>query len=196
MQSGELCVEGSDQPFMFGGGEVDRVAIGGGGCMVLSGDPARASPSATSSREIFSSSARCAGSRLAQMDARCPRWGGGPLLMAREARGSGTVGRNPGVRPVLEPVVARRSVAAMGERSRSGPGAREGGEAILVVTLAEAPVLGLEDAVVGVVGEDMLRETRKQGARGEKSRGGATRTVKGGWLATRVVTRGAVAEVR
>ena len=85
------------------------------------------------------------------MNARCPRWGGGPSLMAREARGSGNVGRNPGVRPVLEPVVARRSVGAMGDRSKSGPGAEGGGEAILVVTLEEAPVLGLGDTVVDVV---------------------------------------------
>ena len=83
----------------------------------------RASTSSTSCREIFSSSARCAGSRLAQMNARCPRWGGGPSLMAREARGSGTVGHKPGVRPVLEPVVARRSVGAMrgGPRADRGP---------------------------------------------------------------------------
>ena len=155
---------------------------------------ARASPSSISRRETLSSLACCAGSRLVQMDARCPRCGGGPV-MAMEARGSGTVGRKPGVRPVLEPVVARRSVGAMGERSKSGPGAEGGGQAILVVTLSEAPVLGLRDAVVDVVGEDMLREARK-GARDEKSRGGAARTVKGGWLATRVVTRGAVAEIR
>ena len=38
-QSGELCTEGSNQPFMLGGGEFDRVAIGGGGCIVLSGYP-------------------------------------------------------------------------------------------------------------------------------------------------------------
>ena len=58
------------------------------------------------------------------MDARCPKWGGGPV-MAREARGSGTVGRKPGA--VLEPVLARRSVGAMGERSERRPGAEEGG---------------------------------------------------------------------
>ena len=73
---------------------------------------ARASPLATPSREISSSSARCAGSRRAQMYARCPRWGGGPSLTAKKARGSGAVGRKPGVRPVLDPVVARRSVGA------------------------------------------------------------------------------------
>ena len=46
---------------------------------------------------------------------------GGPVV-AREARGIGTEGRNSGVRPVLEPVEARRSAGSMGERSRSGPG--------------------------------------------------------------------------
>ena len=53
-------------------------------------------------------------------------WGGEPA-MAREARGSGTVGRNPGVRPVLEPVEVRRSAGAIIERSKSGPGAEGGG---------------------------------------------------------------------
>ena len=120
------------------------------------------------------------------MDARCPRWGGGQLVMTREARGSGTVGRKPEVRPVLEPVLARRSVGAMGERSKSGPGAEGGGKAIVV---------GLGDGVAEVPGEDMLQEACN-GARGEKSRGGCTRSVKGGWLATSVVTRGAVAEIR
>ena len=38
-QSGELCVEGSNQPLILDGGEFDRVAIGGGGCIVLSGYP-------------------------------------------------------------------------------------------------------------------------------------------------------------
>ena len=99
------------------------------------------------------------------------------------------------MRLVLDPVVARRSVGAMGKRSNGGPGAEGGGEATLAVTSGESPVRSLEDAMVGVVGEDMLLEDRK-GARGDKSRGGATRTVKGGWLATCVVTRGAVAEVR
>ena len=46
--------------------------------------------------------------------------------MAREARGSGTVERKPGARPVLEPVIARRAVGAMGERSKSGPGPKRG----------------------------------------------------------------------
>ena len=114
------------------------------------------------------------------MDARCPRCGGGPV-MAMEARGSGTVGRKPGVRPDLDPVLAQRPVGAMGERSRSGPGVEGGGEAVLVVALAEVPVLVLGDAVVDVVVEDMLWEARK-GARGETSRGGpeAGRGLKGG----------------
>ena len=76
--------------------------------------------------------------------------------MAMEARGSGTVGRKPGVHPVLEPMLARRSVGAMGQRSRSGPGAEGGGEAVLVVASAEVLVLVLGDAVVDVVVEDML----------------------------------------
>ena len=37
-------------------------------------------------------------------------------------------GAQAGVRPVLEPVLTRRSVGAMGERSTSGPGAEGGGE--------------------------------------------------------------------
>ena len=128
------------------------------------------------------------------MDARHTRWGGGPV-MAREARGSGTVGRNPGVRPVLESVEARRSAVAIGERSRSGPGAEGGGEDVLVVDWAEVPVVGLGEAVVDAVVRGMLWEAR-EGARGKKSLAGGTRSVKGGWLATCVVIRGAVAEVR
>ena len=127
------------------------------------------------------------------MDARYTRWGGGSV-MAREARGSGTVGRSPGVRPVLEPVKARRSAGGIGERSRSGPGAEGGGEAVLVVAWADVPVVVLGDAVVDEVVEDILLEARR-GARGEKAPGRATRMVKGGWSATRVVPRGAGAEV-
>ena len=107
--------------------------------------------------------------------------------MEREASSSGTVGRKPGVRPVLEPVVARRSVGAMGERSKRGPETEGRGEAVLV------GILG--DEVAEVLGEDILREAR-HGARGEKSRGGYTRSVKRGWLATCVVTRWTVAEIR
>ena len=79
------------------------------------------------------------------------------------------MGRKPGVRPVPDTVVARRSMGEMGERSNSGPGVQGGGEAMLAVTSAETPVLSLGDAMVGVVGEDMLLEARKEGARGDKS---------------------------
>ena len=93
------------------------------------------------------------------MGARCPRWDGGPSLEVGKVRGIGAVGRNPGLRPVLEPVLARRSVGGIGERPKSGPEA-EGGEAVLVVILG--------DEVAEEVEEDMLREARN-GARGEKS---------------------------
>ena len=130
------------------------------------------------------------------MGARYPRWGGGPSVVERKARGSGTVGRNPGVRPVPETVLARRSVGGIGERSKSGPGAEGGGEAVLVVILgAEVLVVGLGDGVAEVLEKDMLREARNE-ARDEKSRGRHTRSEKGGWLATSVVTRGTVAEIR
>ena len=155
---------------------------------------ARARRSSTSRGETFASSACCAWSKLAETDARCPRWGGGPSLAAREARGSGAVGRKPGVRPVLGPVVARRSVGPMGEKSRSGPEAEGGGESVLVVASVAVPVFFVGDAVGNEVVDMPLREARKA-ARGVKSRGGATRTVKGGWSATRVVTRGAGEEL-
>ena len=72
------------------------------------------------------------------------------------------MGRKPGVRPVLEPVLARRSVGPIGERSRSGRGAEGGGEVILVVAWTEVPVVGLGEAVVDQVVEDMaLWETRR-----------------------------------
>ena len=66
------------------------------------------------------------------MGARCPRWGGDPSVGVRKARGSGAAGRSPGVRPIPEPVLSRRSVEGIGERSRSGRGAEGGGEAVLV----------------------------------------------------------------
>ena len=154
---------------------------------------ARANPSSTSWRETFTTLACCLGVRVSQMDAKCPRWGGGPV-MAMKVRGSGAVGRKPGVRPVLAPVEARRSAGAIGERSRSGPGAEGGGEAILVVSWAEVPVGAVGEAVVDEGLEVMLWEARRA-ARGVKPRGGATRTVKGGWSAIRVVAQGAGAEV-
>ena len=121
------------------------------------------------------------------MGAKCPRWDGGPSAAVGKARGSGAAGRKPGVRPVPEPVLSRMSVEGIGEKSRGGRGAEGDGEADLVL------VLGAE--VAEVVEEDMLREARN-GARGEKSRGGHIRSVKEGWLAMSVVTRGVVAGIR
>ena len=187
VQSGELGTEGSNQPSMLGGSQVDRVPIGDGPRGVGSRYPGAGESFSTSRRETLSIVACCAGSRLAHMGARCPRWGGGPSLEVGKVRGIAAVGRNPGVRPVPEPVLARRSVGGIDERSKSGPGAEGGGEVVLMVTLG--------DDVAEVLGEDMLREARN-GARGEKSRGGGTRSVKGGLLATSVVTRGAVVEIR
>ena len=119
------------------------------------------------------------------MGAKCPTWDGGPSVAVGKARGSGAAGRSPGVRPVPEQVLPRMSVDGNGERSRGGRGA-EGDckKAVLVL------VLGAE-----AVEEDMLREARN-GARGEKSRGGRIRSVKGEWLATSVVARGVVAGLR
>ena len=132
----------------------------------------------------------CAGSRLSQIGAKSPRWGGGPSLAVEKASGSEAAGRNPGVRPVPEPVLSRMSVDGIGERSRGGRVAKGDGEAVLEL------VLGAEVAEVAeVVEEDMLLEARN-GARGEKSRGGHMRSVKGGWLATSVVARGVVAGIR
>ena len=82
----------------------------------------------------------------------------------------------------------------MGGRSRSGPGAEGGGEAILAVACAEVPMVFLGEVVVDKFLEDMLWETRRE-ASGAKARGGATRTLKGGGLATRIVARGAGSEV-
>ena len=112
------------------------------------------------------------------MDVRYARWVGGPVV-ARETRGTGAMGRNPEVRPVLEPVEARRSAGFMGRRSRSRPGAEAGGEAILAVAGAEVPVVVLGEVAVDEFLDDMLWEARRV-VRGEKARGGAIRTVKGG----------------
>ena len=49
--------------------------------------------------------------------------GGGPSFERGKVRGSGAAGRSPGVRPVLKPVLARRSVEGVGETFRSGRGA-------------------------------------------------------------------------
>ena len=101
------------------------------------------------------------------------------------ARGSGASERNPRVRPVPKPELPRMSVEGTGEVSRGGREAEGDDEAVLLSVL-EAEV----------VEENMLRETRK-GARGEKSQEGYMGpTVKGGWLAASVVTRGVVAGIR
>ena len=107
--------------------------------------------------------------------------------MARgKVRGSGVAGRSPGVRPVREPVLARRSGEGVGEKSESGRGAEWASEAV---------VFFLGEAVAEVVVEDMALLEARRGARGEKVRRGAVRTVKGRWSATCVVTRGAGAEL-
>ena len=84
---------------------------------------ARANPSSTSWRKTFPTSACCSGMRVLQMDAKCPRWGGGPAMARGKVRGSGAAGLRPGVRPVLEPVLARRSGEGVGEKSKKGRGA-------------------------------------------------------------------------
>ena len=128
----------------------------------------------------------CVGVRVSQMGAMHTRWGGGPSLESGEVRGSGTAGRSSGVRPVLEPVLARRSVEGVGEKSRSGRGAEGAGEAVFERGAGSAVVvLILGKAVADVVVEDMALRKARKGARGGQSRGGATRTVKGGWSATR-----------
>ena len=70
----------------------------------------RARPSSTSWREGRVRSARCCAERVAQTGAQWSRWGGGALLGVRAARGTGAVGRSPGVRSVADPELARRSV--------------------------------------------------------------------------------------
>ena len=131
-----------------------------------------ATPSSMSRRETNLILACMSGSMLSQTDARCRRWGGGPLVAAWKARGSGAAGRNPRVRPVPEPELPRISVEGTGEVSRGGREAEGGGEAFFCRVLEGE-----------VVGEDMLREARK-GAKGEKSqRGHMGPAVKGGWSA-------------
>ena len=79
-------------------------------------------------------------------------------MAARKARvGSGESGRNPRVRPVPEPELARLSLVGTGEVPRDGRVADGDGEAVFLRVLARE-----------VVGEGMLREARKE-ARGEKS---------------------------
>ena len=146
----------------------------------------RARPSSTSWREGRVRSARCCAERVVQMGAQWSRWGGGPPLAVKAARGTGAVGRSPGVRPVLEPVLARRSGEGVGEKADWGSGAVWAGEAAVVFWGEEAA----EVVVAGMV----LLEARRE-ARGVKTRGGITRTVKGGWSATCMVARRAGTEL-
>ena len=117
------------------------------------------------------------------MDARCSRWGGGPAMPRGKVLGNGAAGRSPGVRPVFEPVVALRSGEGVGEKS-----IRRGG----AVWAEEAVVVFWGEEVAEVEGM-MLLEARR-GARGEKARLGAVRTVKGRWPAICVVKQGAGVE--
>ena len=97
--------------------------------------------------------------------------GGGPRVLALKAlRGRGESGRNPRVRPVLEPEMSRIAVDSTGEVLRGGCAAEgDGGAATVLSEDAEAVLLVV--LAVEVVREDMLREARKE-ARDEKSRGG------------------------
>ena len=103
----------------------------------------RARPSSTSWMKGRARSARCCAVRVSQMCAQWSRWGGGPPLAVRAARGTGVVGRSPGVRPVADPALARRSVEPIGEKSKSGPDVGGGGDPVLVLMLAAVPEVGL-----------------------------------------------------
>ena len=103
-----------------------------------------------------------------------------------KVRGSGAAGRSPGVRPVLKPVLALRSGEGVGEKSNRGRGAVWAGEAVVVFWGEE---------VAEVVVESMVLLEARRGARGEKARRGAVRTVKGRLSAICVVTQGAGAEL-
>ena len=103
----------------------------------------RARPSSTSWMESRVRSARCCAVRVSQMCAQWSRWGGGPPLAVRAARGTGAVGRSPDVRPVADPALARRSVEPIGEKSKSGPDFGGGGDPVLVLMLAAVPEVGL-----------------------------------------------------
>ena len=82
--------------------------------------------------------------------------------MARgKVRCKGAAGRSPGVRPVLEPVLARKSGEGGGEKSRSGRGAERAGEAVELI---------LGGAVAEVVVEGMVLLEIRRGARGERAR--------------------------
>ena len=116
-----------------------------------------------------------------------------PALKALGGRGES--GRNPRIRPLPEPEMSQKTVDATGEVLRGGCVAEgDGGAAMVLSEGAEAVLLAVLAAVV--VREDMLREAR-EGARGEKSRGGNLEpAVKGGCSAMSIlVTRGVVAAI-
>ena len=73
-------------------------------------------------------------------------------------RGRGAVGRNPGVRPVLDPVMALTSVKPIDEKSRSGPEVEEGGR--------PRPGAGLGGSPGGLLGRRSGRRCRRHGATG------------------------------
>ena len=108
---------------------------------------------------------------MSQTGAQCSRWGGGPPLAVRAVRGTGAVGRSPGVRPVVDPVLTRRSVGPMREKSKSGPDVEGGGDPVLVLMWAAVPKVGLVEEAVDDALDMILREARKA-ARGVKTRGG------------------------
>ena len=132
----------------------------------------RASPSSTWWREGRATSARCWAVTVSQTGAQCSRWGGGPPLAVRAVLGTGAVGRSPGVRPVVDPVLTRRSVGPMREKSKSGPDVEGGGDPVLVLMWAAVPEVGLVEEAVDDALDMILRETRKT-ARGVKTRGGS-----------------------
>ena len=57
--------------------------------------------------------------------------------------------RSPGVRSVADPVLARRSVEPIGERSKSGPDVGGGGDPVLALMWAAVPEVGLGEEAVG-----------------------------------------------
>ena len=75
---------------------------------------------------------------------------------------TGAVGRSPGVRPVLEPVLARRSGEGVGEKDDRGSGAVWAGEAAVVFWGEEAAEVVVAGMVTG----------GSQGGKGRENTGG------------------------
>ena len=76
------------------------------------------------------------------------------------------------MRPVVDPVLARRSVEPMGEKSKSRPDVGGGGDPVLVLMWAAVPEVGLVEEAVDDALDMGLREARKA-VRGVKTRGGS-----------------------